>query len=608
MLVGQDLLGVISVYSTPAKHRRFSLEDANRLTGLAKQATLAIYSDRLQMRDRYLLAASERLTSQLEIDSVATTMLDLLKEAIPYDSASVQDLRSDYFTIIECDGFEKRDAILGRTYSINDSTPNREVYETKRCVVFDDIRDEYPNVVDPNDSQDIRSWLGIPLLLSQKIVGMVVLDRRGEIQPFTKEEIETANLFLRHASIALNNAKSYRISRMLYQLASALGRADELEDAGNALLKGLSTIIEFNSATLQLIARDGIKRRIVAASNVDEPSPYLVRPISDDPLVTEIVSSKQTMVLSYTEDAEETLWEQREDTAHVKSWIGTPLVYGNKVVGLLTLDHRKPGYYKKSDISLIELVAAQAAVTVENVRLLDELDFQLRRLHDAQSLAMIGLIYGEDLHLTSNKLGAARQFARNINNGLVPHDEIEEFADYIATSISEVLDLIAAIEDTVQAPDSEDISISELIDEVISAMRLGPNIDVQIEKLPENDIVHGFKQQIGQVIRVVIFNAKEAMDNRGRIRIDLEELQKRNENFLQVSIQDNGRGIPTHIQPKVFEIGNPRKRRQRRGFGFGLAWSRLFLRWYGGDMSFETKVNKGTTMYIDLPRVFKRDA
>lgn len=59
-------------------------------------------------------------------------------------------------------------------------------------------------------------------------------------------------------------------------------------------------------------------------------------------------------------------------TAESKSALATPLLYGDRVLGVLTLVHPVPGRFKQDDLALVRAIAEQAAVAVENTRLLRE--------------------------------------------------------------------------------------------------------------------------------------------------------------------------------------------------------------------------------------------
>lgn len=74
---------------------------------------------------------------------------------------------------------------------------------------------------------------------------------------------------------------------------------------------------------------------------------------------------------------------------------------------------------------------------------------------------------------------------------------------------------------------------------------------------------------------------------------------------IQLTIRDNGIGIPREEIPKVFEKFyqvDPGRTGQVRGFGLGLYYARKFVQMHGGTLHIESEPGKGTTVLLSLPR------
>ena len=72
------------------------------------------------------------------------------------------------------------------------------------------------------------------------------------------------------------------------------------------------------------------------------------------------------------------------------------------------------------------------------------------------------------------------------------------------------------------------------------------------------------------------------------------------ETKIRISISDNGLGIPEDNYNKVFL---PNFTTKSSGSGIGLAVAKRGIEHAGGDIWFETEVNKGTTFFIELKRL-----
>ncbi|NEO83487.1 MAG: cyclic nucleotide-binding domain-containing protein [Spirulina sp. SIO3F2] len=99
-----------------------------------------------------------------------------------------------------------------------------------------------------------------------------------------------------------------------------------------------------------------------------------------------------------------------------------------------------------------------------------------------------------------------------------------------------------------------------------------------------------------RVFQNLVVNAVEAMQGQGG-EIHLVVTQASHE--VQIAIQDNGPGIPEHIQENFFEAFVTHGK--KRGTGLGTAIAKSIIDAHKGRIHFETEPGKGTTFYINLP-------
>ena len=104
--------------------------------------------------------------------------------------------------------------------------------------------------------------------------------------------------------------------------------------------------------------------------------------------------------------------------------------------------------------------------------------------------------------------------------------------------------------------------------------------------------------QIRQVILALLVNAIEAMPNGGRLEVSTA-LDARGQ-ALQVSVRDNGVGIPPDVLPHIFEPFFTTKENQQ-GTGLGLAVARSILEQHGGVITVDSIPGKGSEFTVSLP-------
>lgn len=108
--------------------------------------------------------------------------------------------------------------------------------------------------------------------------------------------------------------------------------------------------------------------------------------------------------------------------------------------------------------------------------------------------------------------------------------------------------------------------------------------------------IYADETKLLRVLQNLVGNAVEAFNEKGgQIEIKVRPAG----NCVEISISDNGPGIPQEIQNRLFEpfvtYG------KRGGTGLGTAISKSIINAHGGQISFQSKAGAGTTFYISLP-------
>jgi diguanylate cyclase (GGDEF)-like protein/PAS domain S-box-containing protein len=148
------------------------------------------------------------LNSVLEFDKILDQILEQLFRVVAFDSASIQLLENDTLVVVGLRGFQQQNDLLGLRFPISEDRPNRIVISTQRPLRINDIWINYSNYFKPPHNDQIRSWMGIPLLFQNRLIGMLALDSR-RVDYFTDEDEKIAQTFAAHVSIALENSRLY---------------------------------------------------------------------------------------------------------------------------------------------------------------------------------------------------------------------------------------------------------------------------------------------------------------------------------------------------------------------------------------------------------------
>lgn len=218
LIANQSKLGVAII--TYSQHHLFSQEEIALGSQAAQQTALAILKTRLleEAEDRAteaetLRQASAAVAATLEREVAIERILEELNRVVPYDSASVQLLVGNELEIVGERGFKVTDSVIGLRFPITVNTPNSVVVAQGEPFIIDDAPETYESFRDPPHDH-IHGWMGVPLKVHDKIIGMLALD---SIQPcrFSQDHSRVAAAFADQVAIALENTRLFEETQWL---------------------------------------------------------------------------------------------------------------------------------------------------------------------------------------------------------------------------------------------------------------------------------------------------------------------------------------------------------------------------------------------------------
>jgi len=187
----------------------------NVIEDFANQIALNIEHARLlgdeqkQKREIEILRqAALFITKSLDIDTVINHILKQMKQVVPFDSATVQILEKNHLKVISCYGFSDKNIILGSIFNLNKNHPNKKVIENKCPYILNNAPSVYKDFRYEPRSIDIHSWLGVPMIINEKVIGMISLDNT-KINFYKEKHSRLAFAFASQAAIAIENARLY---------------------------------------------------------------------------------------------------------------------------------------------------------------------------------------------------------------------------------------------------------------------------------------------------------------------------------------------------------------------------------------------------------------
>ena len=224
-------------------------------------------------------------------------------------------------------------------------------------------------------------------------------------------------------------------------------------------------------------------------------------------------------------------------------------------------------------------------------------------LRQADRMAVIGELTASLAHEVRNPLASIRGTVEILRDEVPESIKASEFFHILIEDTQRLNDVVENYLGLARRriqPDS-DYPAQEPVHNVVMMLRsqaAKQNVAIDLH-LPDDPVmITGDPGDLWQIILNVALNALQAMKDGGAIRIDGEITTQNRADFITISINDNGPGIP---EDQVGEIFKPFFTTKAQGTGLGLAIVKRLVNENKWEMNVDSAAGKGTTVKIKIP-------
>lgn len=209
----EQLIGILTI--TAPQPDYFDDSDLAMLNIIADHAAFALANVRLleaeQQRRRLadtLTSIAHTINSSLDLNEVFYLILEQLARVVAYDSSSILLYNNDKtrLAVNAARGFDDMEDALNVVLPFDENIPNYKAILQKKPVVIDDV-DQEPHWIKSSSSQQVKSWIGAPLIAKDEVVGILTLDSY-DIHKYTPENVDIVAAFADLAATAVANAQA----------------------------------------------------------------------------------------------------------------------------------------------------------------------------------------------------------------------------------------------------------------------------------------------------------------------------------------------------------------------------------------------------------------
>ncbi len=508
----------------------------------------------------------------------------------------------------------------------------------------------------PND-WDV--YLRIRNLVSSALLRVMLVQQREQAQKEVERLLEEARERAAELALArdlaeraaIEKEKLYANEQARRRAAEALARAarqlsslEKLERVPQQILEQMRTLLPFDRGVLFLEDVNGIP--YVAAHYglpPNAPIEELTYRAQDSDLYDAVARMKEPIHIGDIQKLKG--WQQPKWLPPDSSWMGVPLFFKDKIMGMLVLSRKQPFSYNKDDALLMTTYAVQAAIALENARLYDELNRfnQMMERMVEQRVEELNRALSTLEKLDKNKSAFIQVAAHELRTpltvikgylGMLRGESVVQGTPSILQAVDGVLQGtnrlhqivnsmldVARLENQVLTPHTDRLPIAPLLRLIqkeyqrdIEARHITLILDESIGRLPPLNLD---PELIQKALDNIIVNAIKYTPDGGTVSVSAAVVTDEKLGPCgEIRIQDTGIGIdPANLEiifEKLYQLGKVELHSSGRtsfkggGPGLGLAIAAGIIKAHGGKIwaespGYDEENCPGSTFILRLP-------
>ena len=396
LIADEQMLGVILI--TFQQPHQFTSQEITWGKQAAQQLALAIAkiqafetAQRRAEEAETLRQAGAIVVATLQQDQAIERILNQLERVVPYDSASVQLLRDGFLEIVGGHGWPNPSDVIGFQFPVPGNNPNTQVLEQRQPFILNNAPEAF-NTFNVGIHSYVRSWLGVPLIVRDQMIGMLSLD---SIQNdyFTEHHAQLVSAFADQVAVAIENARLFETTkRNAAELKSSrdifhqLNAYQDVFDAFPNISLALQTLTGCHRASLTLFDDKRGKLTIIAnhqsIPGLDTNANLQMQDLS---AANHILADKPHFSPNLANEVDFTVERILYEHGY-RSRLNLPLRTPQGITGALSLGWLDINGYDLTQLPVLKQVAAGIALAIQKYKLLEA---ERRRVDEMRALRAI---------------------------------------------------------------------------------------------------------------------------------------------------------------------------------------------------------------------------
>ncbi len=408
--MAKRVLGVLAVqsYSPGFRYRE---EDVQILTFVAQHISTALTRARALEAERQLTAelaiinsVQTALASKLDFQGIVDAVGNKLTEIFSGENVAIGLLDKASGRIKAPYIFENNRRIENVEFPLEKAGLTNHVFNTRQPLVINtnyDQRSAELGALDVSGEPDPKSWLGIPIIVNNEVIGTIALQNWDHENAYTDSHVRLLQTLAGSLGVALENARLFkaeqeRVAELQIINSIQQGLAAELDFQAIVDLVGDKLSEVLNTGDLGIRWYDEETNLIHYLYEYEHGKRLKIPSAPPTPggQFETMRKTRQPFVLNTIEDYEKAKIPLLPGTDQSKSMASVPIISSDRVLGAISIEnYERENAYGESELRLLTTIAASLGTALENARLFDETQRLLKETEQrAAELAIINSV------------------------------------------------------------------------------------------------------------------------------------------------------------------------------------------------------------------------
>jgi len=326
------------------------------------------------------------INSSLDLDDVLENILENVGSVVPHDAANIALVDVNKIVSFEkikvYEKYGTEEDIKAIKFKLGEIPNFRRMAKTRKAAFCSDTRNDPNWATEMQGSAWIKSYIGAPIIAKDQLLGFISLDAERP-NYFREEHISRLEAFANQAAVAIMNAQYFKeISEsaqemsILYEVGLAVTSGSGLDKTVVTLFNQLKRVLPIEVFFIAML--DDAEENAVYTMFEHDGKQIDFGPVSmkDRPSLTRYVVEQCKKVYlpdTHSPDSEFPRKDMLLIPGHdPRSILGIPLLLRNKVLGAMFVEESRPNAYNQDQIRLVETIANQATIVMDNARLFEQ--------------------------------------------------------------------------------------------------------------------------------------------------------------------------------------------------------------------------------------------